>query len=193
LSRLSPAFVLGYHGCDADVAERVLAGGVNIRFSKNDYDWLGSGAYFWEADPNRALQWAKEATKRRKILKPAVLGAVIDLRSCLNLSTQDGVGLLKVAYDSYRELRQRDGDPLALNQNPATRPGRDKLLRRLDNAVIERLHIIMKETERAPFDTVRGMFREGNPVYPDAGFWERTHVQIAVRNPDCIIGYFRPR
>jgi hypothetical protein len=140
--------VLGYHGCDAKIAERVFAGKDTIRLSKNDYDWLGSGAYFWEADPDRAWRWAKEAAKRGRVKTPAVVGAVIDLHACLNLSTHEGVGLLKIAYDSYRTLRKQDSEPLAVNRDPALLSGPDKLLRRLDNAVIERLHIIMKETGR---------------------------------------------
>lgn len=34
--------VLAYHGCDAAVAERLLAG-EPFRESVNDYDWLGAG------------------------------------------------------------------------------------------------------------------------------------------------------
>jgi hypothetical protein len=59
--------------------------------------------------------------------------------------------------------------------------------------VIERLHAMIGTSGFEPFDTVRGMFREGGEVYPGAGFHEKTHVQIAVRDQRCIIGYFRPR
>lgn len=37
----STSFVLGYHGCDRKVAERVLAGKQQLIPSRNDYDWLG--------------------------------------------------------------------------------------------------------------------------------------------------------
>jgi hypothetical protein len=42
------------------------------------------------------------------------------------------------------------------------------------------------------FDTVRGMFTEGDELYPGAAFYHQSHVQIAVRNPDCIKGVFFP-
>lgn len=42
------AFVLGYHGCDRAVGEKVLANKEHLRASDNDYDWLGTGIYFWE-------------------------------------------------------------------------------------------------------------------------------------------------
>jgi hypothetical protein len=48
-------------------------------------------------------------------------------------------------------------------------------------------------TGRGTYQTVRGAFMEGTPVYPGAGIFEKTHIQIAVRDPDWILGYFRPR
>jgi hypothetical protein len=42
------------------------------------------------------------------------------------------------------------------------------------------------------YDTVRGAFWEGGPIYPDARIEKKNHVQICVRNADSIIGYFRP-
>ena len=42
--------VIGFHGCDRSVVEQVI--------STNDYDWLGSGIYFWENNEERAWQWA---------------------------------------------------------------------------------------------------------------------------------------
>ena len=42
------------------------------------------------------------------------------------------------------------------------------------------------------FDSVRGMFIEGGPIYDGAGFHKKTHVQIAIKNQNMIKGYFRP-
>jgi hypothetical protein len=185
--------VLGYHGCDAATAERIFSGKDGIQQSKNDYDWLGTGSYFWEGDPERAMDWAREQAQQTKIGTPAVIGAVIDLGNCLNLSTQEGVALLKDAYNSYHAVRTENRQPLAVNKDPVSGGSSDRLIRRLDNAVIERLHSMIADGKFEPFDTVRGMFREGQPVYPGAGFWEKSHVQIAVRNMNSIVGYFRPR
>jgi hypothetical protein len=193
LSRLSPAFVLGYHGCEFATAERIFSGEEDVWHSQNDYDWLGSGAYFWEGDPERALGWARQQTGSKKIKNPAVVGAIIDLGNCLSFLTQEGVSLLKDAYDSLRALRSADDKPLAVNTDPLPATNGDRLRRRLDNAVVERVHIMVNEMGFQPFDTVRGLFREGDPVYPGAGFWEKSHVQIAVRTRESIIGYFRPR
>jgi hypothetical protein len=35
----SPGWILGFHGCDREVAEKVLAGKAEVRASENQYDW----------------------------------------------------------------------------------------------------------------------------------------------------------
>ena len=49
-------------GCDRRTAEKVLLGEAVLTPSQNNYDWLGSGVYFWEFGPERALQWAQEGS-----------------------------------------------------------------------------------------------------------------------------------
>ena len=84
-----PEFVYGYHGCDESVAKRILEGNDPLSPSYNAYDWLGSGIYFWEDAPERAMQWAVEMKKPH----PAVVGAVIELGNCLNLLGVAGMAL----------------------------------------------------------------------------------------------------
>ncbi len=64
------------------VAEDAVLNGAGILQSDRDYDWLGPGAYFWESDPLRAMEWAKWKSKRGEYNRPAVIGAVIDLGNC---------------------------------------------------------------------------------------------------------------
>jgi len=80
-------FVIAYHGCDEEVARKVLQGGTDLSPSRNDYDWLGAGIYFWEQGPRRAYEFALEESKRAatKIKNPAVVGAYIYLGTCLDL------------------------------------------------------------------------------------------------------------
>ena len=56
--RLS-SFILAYHGCDRELAKKIVLRQESVSISDNDYDSLGTGAYFWENDPLRALQWAE--------------------------------------------------------------------------------------------------------------------------------------
>ena len=80
--------VLGFHGCDAALAEQVVLGKTMLKESDHDYDWLGHGIYFWENNVDRAEQWAKENSKLKNssIKTPGVLGAYLDLGNCLDLT-----------------------------------------------------------------------------------------------------------
>jgi hypothetical protein len=42
------------------------------------------------------------------------------------------------------------------------------------------------------FQSVRGIFAEGTPAFEGSGIRLKSHIQIAVRDPSCILGYFRP-
>ena len=185
MHRLTSSFILGYHGCDRRVGERLLAGKA-FKPSNDDYDWLGPGIYFWEANPVRGLEFAEEASKRKtsNISKPFVVGAVIELALCLDLTTSSALDWVRIAYESLVDVTRVAGLDLPSNS-------KDELRRNLDCAVVRRLHTIL-ETQKLPaIDTVKGVFTEGEPVYRGAGFREKTHIQIAVRNPRCIKGVFR--
>jgi hypothetical protein len=154
--------------------------------SDNDYDWLGPGIYFWEANPRRGLEFAREVASRKNatIKDPFVVGAVISLGQCLDLTTSAGIQLVRTAYDSLVETTQTAGLELPKNS-------KDLLKRHLDCAVIRRLHSIIENAGGEPIDTVKGVFVEGKPLYPRSGFYEKTHIQIAVCKTDCIKGVFR--
>lgn len=86
-----PNLILAFHGCDESVRNAVLCKWEDLHASTNDYDWLGHGVYFWEQNRERAERWAQEQQRRGKIDKPAVIGAVIDLGHCLNLTDSEYV------------------------------------------------------------------------------------------------------
>lgn len=193
MSRLATSFVLGYHGCDASVARRAVLHGARILQSDRDYDWLGPGAYFWEADPERAREWATWKFQRREIEEVAVIGAVIDLGNCLDLVARENIELVRAAYHAFVKVRKKAGLAIPKNKSPKGVQDKDMLLRFLDCAVLRHLHAsIADNTSIEPFDTVRGMFVEGEKAFPGSGINLRNHVQIAVRNPACIKGVFYP-
>ena len=68
----------------------------------------------------------------------------------------------------------------------------DMLLRNLDCAVIERINDIRTSQEQEQFDSVRGVFVEGKPAFEGSSIAEKTHIQICIRNQNCIKGYFAP-
>ena len=100
------ACVLGYHGCDRSVGGNLLAGEDSFQSSKNAYDWLGHGIYFWENNPNRAIDWAKMLQKRAKskVHRPFAVGAIIDLGNCLDLTESQSLGIVREGYKSLEEV-----------------------------------------------------------------------------------------
>jgi len=187
---LSSSFVLGYHGCDRDTGEKLLSN-ESFKPSENDFDWLGSGIYFWEANPDRALDWARERRKRQGAddepdLHPFVVGAVIDPGFCLDLVSANGLKAIEEAYVDFHALILASGGQLPENSG-----GEDFLLRKLDCAVINALHRQRVEANEPAFDSVRGVFTEGQRVYKNSGFRRKTHIQICVRNSEKINGVFR--
>lgn len=185
MHKLASSFVLGYHGCDEVVAE-ILLSGDDFKASQNDYDWLGPGIYFWEANPQRGLDFARELKSRGpgNVETPAVIGAVIDLGLCLDLTTSAAIQQVRAAHRELPGVFEKAGT--ALPKNSA-----DLLRRHLDCAVIQVLHDIRANAKEPALDTVRGVFVEGGPIFPNSGLHEKTHIQIAVCNPECIKGVFR--
>ncbi len=182
---LASTFVLGYHGCDRAVGERLLQNEA-FEASNNDYDWLGPGIYFWEVNPARGLEFAGEVARRKPsvIRDPFVVGAIISLGRCLDLATSAGIERVRAAHETLVLSAEQAGFSLPRN-------GRDLLRRHLDCAVMRRVHLINERAKEDPIDTVRGVFIEGEPIYRGSGFFEKTHIQIAVCNPACIKGVFR--
>jgi hypothetical protein len=168
----------------------VVAKREHLRFSENRYDWLGSGVYFWENSPERALEWADLLKGRRKVKRPAVVGAVIDLGRCLNLLDRQHLKAVRQAYEQLAAASGAAGVPLP--RNKPLKGSRDLLLRDLDCAAINTLHSLTAEARLPDYDTVRAAFVEGEPLYENSGFFERNHIQVCVRNLACIKGYFFP-
>ena len=182
-----PNLVLGFHGCDETVYEQVICQGKHLKQSENSYDWLGHGIYFWENSYERAWDWAQ---KSPKIERPAVIGAVIDLGKCLNLTDYASTEILKRGY-AILQLRCQNANQEIPKNKPSQRTS-DILLRDLDCAVIQQIHDFHTLHNIEPYDSVRGIFVEGQPIYPGSEFREKTHVQLCIVNPNCIKGYSQP-
>jgi len=191
-----PGLILGFHGCDKSIADDVVSGRASLLKSTNKYDWLGHGIYLWDNSPSRAIEFAESLMvnprkARFPIKNPAVIGAVINLGFCLDLLNYENLSHLKDAHSHLDIMTKYLGV-----SNPENRSGGnsgDLLFRELDCAVVEMLHEFRTVEKMLPFDSVRGVFSEGAELYENAGFKEKDHIQICIRNPNCIKGYFLPR
>ncbi len=172
------------------MARKVVEKQRHLKVSRNNYDWLGSGIYFWESDPTRAFEWARELKRRGKVQRPAVVGAVIDLGECLNLLDREHLKLLKDSYDNLVASSAIANRPLP--ENKPVQGSAGLFYRNLDCATVNLCTQMRRQRSKPPFDTVRAAFIEGEPLYRDAGFCDRNHIQVCVCNPNCIKGYFRP-
>lgn len=188
-------FVLGFHGCDKTLVEEVVLGKKMLKESDHDYDWLGHGIYFWENNVERAEQWADDNSKRKDSLikTPGVLGAFLDLGNCLDLTDSGSLQQLKLPYETLKKTLFLAGLDMPVNVDPLRVKSKDRILRKLDCAVISTLHELRQNAGLPPYDSVRGVFWEGDELYPGAGFREKNHIQIAIVNPNCIKGFFLPR
>ena len=187
--------IIGFHGCDESVREKIVKGEDKQYKSTNDYDWLGHGMYFWEYNYARALEYAKLIHKSNRyskypIKKPSVLGAIIDLGHCLDLLDSAYLNIVKESYLLLEKSSKIAG--FSLPKNKPVEEEKDILICKLDCAVIESVHFYYKEKGER-FDSVRSVFFEGEYLYKNAGFKEKNHIQICIRNPNCIKGYFIPR
>ncbi|WP_379992932.1 hypothetical protein [Dyadobacter subterraneus] len=130
------------------------------------------------------MDFANNPPGKTKSTKPSVLGAVIDLQSCLDFLDTDYLRLVQYSYQSLELIASKF--ELELPVNRSGKGTKDLVLRNLDCAVIEHLHSIQQASKFRPFGSARGVFVEGAELYPGAGFHEKNHVQICIRNPNCI-------
>ena len=161
---------VGYHGTTKASAEAILEGG--FATSKNPYDWLGDGVYFFQGASRRAWNWAWE----RHGSDAAVLGCEIQVVDFLDFTDPEWARFLTVQHDRYIEHCRIAGLPMPVQKGMA---------HFLDREVIN-YSIGALRQEGVAIRGVRGVFAEGDLVYPDSAIYVLAHVQIAVLELDVI-------
>lgn len=112
------------------------------------------------------------------------IGALIELGNCLNMLEPGSINMVKKAHSKLTEIYNTDGDPLPVNKGA---------VRKQNCSVIKYVHKSTRDKGLPPYDTVRSAFNEGSQIYPESNFYDRLHIEICVRNPNLIKGYFLPR
>lgn len=202
---IRPNLVIGFHGCDKSIADKLIANHAVIEKSEKPYDWLGHGMYFWENNLERAKLWAKDKEQRGEIKEASVVGAVLQLGNCLDFLDSKYLSLLAVYYKLMEANFQALKKPIPKNKDVKQDEHKDRLLRELDCALIEFMHeqifsdyqkeIIANNgyTNVKLFDSTRGVFTEGGEAFPGSAIQMKNHIQICIRNFNSIKGFFLPR
>ncbi len=164
----------------------------------------GTVCTFGKINYERAFLWSEDKKTRGEIKTPSVIGAIINLGySCDFLDTKY-IRMLRPYYQLMVASYEQSGKSLPENRDLSKDKFRDKILRELDCAVIEFMHseiynqvqTDIKEkgfSELKIFDSARGVFTEGGPAFEGAGIFEKSHIQVCIRNLNCIKGFFLPR
>ena len=187
----SSLILTGYHGCDITTVYDVVLDG-NLNPSRNTYDWLGNGIYFWEDDIERAYDWAKYVSENPKLFHNRIKHpCVIGLKNHLDLTISSARQVVREAYNNISEIYSEKGFSLPKNRKAAK--GDEYLkIRELDCLVINSINEFRKAKKEPLIDVIRAPFLEGEPLYAGASFMNETHIQICVKDPAAIRGYFIP-
>jgi hypothetical protein len=161
---------LGYHGTSELAARAILNEGFHS--SDNDYDWLGRGIYFWQDGRARAWEWATQQHGQNG----AVIGAVIHLEDCIDLLDIGWEGVIGSAYRIMRANYRATHQLLPVQRGGA---------HRRDCAVINNA-VRSYASQGKMIRSVRSAFQEGRPMYYRSSLFDRSHVQIAVRDQSVI-------
>jgi|SRR6218665_671420 len=199
-----PNLLVGFHGCEEKVRDELLNHPSKFKISDKPFDWLGHGMYFWENNLERAWEWAEEKKKQKKIKKPAVIGAIISLGHCLDFLDSRFIAVATAYYDLMVSEYKKVGESIPTNKDVTGDIHKDKLLRHLDCAVIQYIHTTINQkiadeiaggltVSYKRYDSVRGVYEEGGKAFPGGGLAAKSHIQICIRNQNCIKGFFLPR
>lgn len=208
--------VLAYHGCDISTRDALIRGDIkSLNQSANSYDWLGKGIYMFLDDPERALKLATFAAQnpdklltKRPIVRPSVVGCILDVDRWLDLSTENGRKHFQTGVTSLKEAaavaRAKDNSNYEFPTNkPAFEGDQDILHRAYDCAVCNMIHAardiahtkaiesgnVKKIHDTMPFQATRSIFEQGESV-EGSRIYDGSHTQISVRSEECIKGWF---
>jgi hypothetical protein len=202
--RERPNLSIGFHGRELAVINELVTNPDMVKKSQEKFDWLGHGFYVLENNETRALRWAEDKQERGKIETPSVVGVIYQLNYCLDLTDSEFIELLPSYYNLMKSDLSFANKNIPQNKDVKGDKHHNLIFRELDCAVIEYMHQKINEqinldiaskrySEYKHFDTARGIFTEGGPIFEGAGIQSKNHIQVCIRNLNCIKGFFIPR
>lgn len=185
-----------YHGTTKELADKIL---VERRFkiSRNPYDWLGAGVYFYQDAPIKALAWADrfsvKSEKRGTV--PVVLEVDLDLGSVFDLFLPESHQILKEAYEltgvrgSGRGqlrpvLRNHKGERFRLFSSVPVSSTEFLGNNYVDAMTIRRALSLIADAEGSTPKCVRQFFWEGQELYAGSYFFDHSNIQLCIPGGD---------
>jgi hypothetical protein len=195
---------IGYHGTTLAAAVRILMRVDTNEYwlrSRNEYDWLGDGIYFFQDAPLRALLYAEKKASSQAGEEPAIIAARFKLETCLDLLDVGATNYLRKIHEASSEADQpplpsqrrisilhKPRENIVVGRGRSTRI---TLARRhlLDRVIVNRTVMAVQQKFRRKVDAVRCAFVDGRPPYPTSWLYDLAHVQVCVRSVrKCLIG-----
>lgn len=179
---MSPPFstVVGYHTCSRDLAERIATGSDQLQLGRRphneDWDWLGTGIYFWVGNYTMARWWNNKIRERDPSFAGATLKYEIALGKCLDLSDAKYLWLLR-RHEKSINWAKRGVRPVNKRAPDGHRIAGEYNQRYLDHAVIDDYCTNIEPQ----IESVYGIFQSGPPIYEGAGLYLYSNAQLAVR------------
>lgn len=180
--------IKGYHGTSLRVAEKLCDGSLSWRRSSNEGDWLGSGIYFFQDGPSRAMAWARAELEGTSEV-PAVIESELDLSCCFDLLDLNDFYVLRERARVADELFDIPAQEELLVRGGRAKPPHLgtplKMRNRWDRFIID-FCIESLALERS-ITCVRSAFLWGHAVGPVSFLFNWSRVEIAVREPERVI------
>lgn len=172
--------VIGYHTCARKLGERIAAGSEELRpgmkSQDKEYDWLGTGLYFWIGNFLLAHWWMNKLLDIDPTFQGTILKYEIEPANCLDLS--DAKYLLPLRkHENAINWAARGVRPVNKRAPEGHRIAGEYTERFLDHAVIDDYCTNIEPN----IETVYGVFQCGPPIYTGAGLNAYNHAQLAVR------------
>lgn len=174
--------VIGFHATTEENGLSIVREGFNR--SHNRYDWLGTGAYFYQEAPGSAVHWAKSERHEGTTENPFIIVAEIDWDGFLDLLDVGWADVLRTTYDRLNSKAKR-AFTIVQQKQKAYEPQKRALAHPLDRYVLEAT-IRLLRGKRVHIRAVRAVFLEGKPIFEKSHLLDRAHVQIAVRDTSLV-------
>ncbi len=181
-----------YHGTTKRIALKIFS---ERRFleSRNEYDWLGPGVYFYQECPEKALFWAEEFSIKEKFSNemPAVIEVDVSLAKTLDLAGSKALATLQTFAKTQKKISIAQSNPIlrtidnvrkkifsgtVINHNKFVGYNKDDY-----NLVLD-LIAYLNEEDAVSFDSVRAVFWEGMEIRKGSYFFDHANIQL------CIFG-----